>query len=179
MLRRILKILLSIPAIIVYLISGMITISLNWSFVCTTYSALSDILYQALMKPISILIAIFGLSALNLLILTFYLICKYSLKHKHNSHQYLEEIVLPNKEECLKLLKYIASSKFPIFSIKEYSTSSELSEETVRLYLKSLSSNKLIKDHGYTQFFIKGDEVKKISIRDDGMKYLNKHKLIK
>ncbi len=64
------------------LISGMITISLNWSFVCTTYSALTNILYQALMKPVSILITIFGLSALSLMNLTFYLTCKHKNSHK-------------------------------------------------------------------------------------------------
>ena len=191
MLKRILKIVLSIPAIIVYLVSGLVTIAINWSIIYAFSSNILDKTCLLLMTPTSIACILFGLSALNLLLLTFYLLCIFK-KPKHNNHpQIIEQIMdkvepepekeyIPSEEELKILLLYKGNkSIYPddLLSI------SPLSADKTNLCFKNLYDNNFLEikneDGEELKYLIQNRlERYRYTLSQKGLEFLNDNKLL-
>lgn len=110
MLIRILKKFWWLLLALVGLLAGLITISKDWKLVCAFYLRLANKINQLISSPLCVIILIFVLSALNLIILTFYLLCKlkYSkLKNKnsYNIDENSEFVPTPDMVEVMLLMK--------------------------------------------------------------------------
>jgi len=164
----------------------MITIALNWEFVCTTYLQIKYNMCLMLTKPITILIAIIGLSVLNLLYLTFYLLCVFKKNQNTKLQQPLKIYTsssfpdLPPEYETKRLIKFLLKEKD--INREKLKQKFKYKDNTIILYIQQLLDEKFIKlcetsrtDMQYLFNLMSHDPF--YCIDKKGRKYANNHNL--